>query len=179
MQKTCKIAHVGLYLLLPFLVLFMLRWYGWPKILFESILLTGLLSFLFIIFAQFFITKKFKKSFTLRLGTVFTIQLVAFNLLFFSTMMVDRSKSLYLVAWVGQEKSIEVESLFEKIEAKYGDADRQYLKLRISEQIERKVIHSDNNKLELSEIGTFYFKVANLVAFIYDLKGWKNTELDS
>ncbi len=115
----------------------------------------------------------------LKLGTVFTIQLVAFNLLFFSTMMVDRSKSLYLVAWVGQEKSIKKEILFEKIEAKYGDADRQYLQLRISEQIERNVIHLRNNKLELSKIGSFYFKVANLVAKIYDLNGWKTTKLDA
>lgn len=179
MQKLFKMSHMGLYFLLPFLVLFMCRRTGWPNLLFESILFAGLVSFLLIVSMQIFISKKFKKAFALKLGTVFTIQLVAFNLLFFSTMMVDRSKSLYLVAWVGQEKSIKKEILFEKIEAKYGDADRQYLQLRISEQIERNVIHLRNNKLELTEIGSFYFKVANLVAKIYDLNGWKTTKLNA
>ncbi len=93
--------------------------------------------------------------------------------------MVDRSKSLYLVAWVGQQKSIEKENLFKKIEEKYGDADRFYLELRISEQIKRKVIVLNDNKLELSETGILYFRLANLVANIYNLKGWKNTGLDA
>jgi len=105
--------------------------------------------------------------------------LLTFNILFFSLMMVDRSKSLYVVRWVGDCSGLSEEEILIKVDTELGQRDDRYLERRFDEQVERKVIRvKDDKKLELSSIGKSVYWLGNTISKVFGLRGWSQNSLE-
>ena len=145
-------------------------------LLFEIIVVSCLLSGLLCLTFEF-ISRSKSDLFTKTLTIAFS-SLVAFNLLFFSLMMIDRSKSLYLVRWVGECAPITKEKLLSAISETLGQEDYDYLNRRIKEQELRGIIKSTTvSELELSMTGKILFQVSNGIASVYGLNEWKKISI--
>lgn len=104
--------------------------------------------------------------------------LVSFNLLFFSLMMIDRSKSLYIVNWVGSLQPVTKNALYEKIGVPEKSSEGEYIEIRINEQKLRRVLSEQNGYLQLTMYGTLIQQTSNIFAEIFLLNGWTSQNLN-
>ncbi len=108
------------------------------------------------------------------------ITLVVFNLMFFSLMMVDRSKSLYVIRWVGDCSNLSREDLLVEVREELGQLDEEYLRIRIEEQVKRSLINSGlDDQLHLSLAGRFVYTVADGLSLVFGLDGWSMMSLQN
>ena len=104
--------------------------------------------------------------------------LVVFNLMFFSLMMVDRSKSLYVIRWVGDCPNLSREDLLTEVRDELGQLDEKYLRIRIDEQIKRSLVKSSSSEeLYLSLTGRIIYLVADGLSLGFGLDGWSAESL--
>jgi hypothetical protein len=178
--KLLKITSVILIQFIPTLFLFALRRIAPDFLLFESIILAIIIQ-LFLLGAILKVAKInlfFKKIFVSPLMVFLLSALVSFNLLFFSLMMIDRSKSLYIVNWVGSLQPVTKKALYEKIGVPEKSSEREYIEIRISEQKLRRVLSEQNGYLQLTMYGTLIQKTSNIFAEIFLLNGWTSQNLN-
>lgn len=106
--------------------------------------------------------------------------LLTFNLLFFSLMMIDRSKSLYVIRWVGDCPGLSEAELLNKVEEELGQVDNQYLEQRIAEQVDRTIIDlQEDEGLELTPIGKVTYELASFFSRLFGLRGWTENSLSN
>jgi len=175
-----KIASLILIQFIPTVILFALRRIAPDFLLFESIILAVLIQ-LFLLRVILKIAKinlLLKRIFVSPLMVFLLSALVSFNLLFFSLMMIDRSKSLYVVKWVGSFQPVTKTALYEKIGISEKSSEGEYIEIRISEQKLRRVLSEQNGYLQLTVYGTLIHKTANIVAEIFLLDGWTSQNLN-
>jgi hypothetical protein len=89
-------------------------------------------------------------------------------------MMIDRSKSLYVIQWVGEQKNATREEIFNAKGVQVNSLDFDYINLRIEEQIKRKIIVNNQDQLSLSNYGKIIYSIANVIAKIFALKNWNS-----
>lgn len=161
------------------LILLTLRRIAPTFLLFEGIVLSVVLPFVLFIFAYRLPRIKyfFKSIFLNPILSLILSSLIIFNLLFFSLMMIDRSKSLYIIKWVGNSQPISREELFKDIGVIINSNDGRYIKIRIEEQLQRKVITEKNGLLHLTPYGSLLKKSADISAKIFLLNGWEAQDL--
>ncbi len=142
--------------------------------LFESIVVVVAFQTLFLItlYRHKRIKVKFDKLYSNPVLIFIISGLIAFNLLFFSLMMIDRSKSLYVINWIGNSKTITRPQLFELQGVSLGSKDFDYINLRINEQIQRGIVVENKGSLSLSVYGRILNRIANLFASAFLLKNW-------
>jgi hypothetical protein len=161
---------------LSFIFLLVVRKVKDDMLLFESILFTTFLQTLILITLAG--TKKigsmFRKLYRSPIIIFLLSGLVSFNLLFFSLMMIDRSKSLYVIQWVGEQKNATREEIFNAKGVQVNSLDFDYINLRIEEQIKRKIIVNNQDQLSLSNYGKIIYSIANVIAKIFALKNWNS-----
>lgn len=148
-------------------------------LLFESILLSTLLVGVVQVLGIHRKTQSWKST-KLEFPKILLAMLLVFNLMFFSLMMVDRSKSLYVVRWIGDCPGLSESEILFEVRDKLGQLDDQYLQLRIREQVTRSIVYRDNNKkLHLSVLGKAIYSTANTLSLLFGLEGWTEISLDA
>ena len=175
-----KIVCLILIQLIPIIFLFVLRRMTPNFLLFESIVLVVTAQLIVLVFLYKLTKFKLflKNVFASPLIIFLLSALISFNLLFFSLMMVDRSKSLYLVNWVGSLQPVSKKVLFEKIGVPEQSSDSKYLEIRINEQKSRHVLSEQNGYLQLTMYGTLIRKTSEIFAEIFVLNGWTSQNLN-
>jgi hypothetical protein len=161
------------------LLLLVLRRISPSFLLFEAIILAVTLPFLLflLVYRLRKIKYLFKNIFSNPLLSIMLSSLVIFNLLFFSLMMIDRSKSLYIINWVGNGQPISREDLIKKVGVIENSNDGKYIEIRIEEQLSRNVISENNGLLKLTYYGSLLKSFADFTAKIFLLKGWESQNL--
>ena len=174
------VSLVGVQLI-PFSALFILRRLAPDLILFESIVLVVLFQVIVLyIFNKIIVLKKnFWDLFVNPVLVSLISVLVAFNVLFFSLMMVDRSVSLYVINWIGCTQPISRTDLYTKIDTTLNSRDGAYIDRRINEQISRKVLLEYKGNLSLTTYGRVFKKTGDILANIYQLDGWNSQKINS
>lgn len=98
---------------------------------------------------------------------------MAFTISSFLLLNIDRSRSVYLIKWVGQsqEETLRFDDLV--VTKNLAESDAAAIRQRIDEQSQIKFIYEEEQTLHLTVLGkTFYF-LANSFAKIYNLQGYK------
>jgi hypothetical protein len=162
--------------LLGFLVLFFtIDFRVFPKLHFEQQLLSA-----FIVGVFFFTLWHFKESLRKRFPyELIIIGILSFVLIAQSTLLtIDRSRSLYILSWAHhhkiqyQDNAIILKEI-ESQESKVVTAIAQ----RIEEHIARGLMAKEGNKIFLTQRGEVFYKVADVLANVYRLNGWKQNKL--
>lgn len=90
---------------------------------------------------------------------------------------IDRSRSLYVLSWVHfhdisyVDKQLALDDVISS-EAEVSEAISQ----RIDEHIARGLMENGEMKISLTPRGELYFEVADMLADIYNLDGWKQNK---
>jgi|LakMenEpi03Aug12_release.lakeMendotaPanAssembly.Ray.scaffolds.fasta_scaffold842152_1 hypothetical protein len=98
--------------------------------------------------------------------------LLFYSLAFSTVMITDRSKSLYVISWIHDTQPVTPQNLEINLKNKYGYFDKIYVEQRIREQQTRKIVELENGQYELTTAGEIIWYAAELLAFVYELKGW-------
>lgn len=146
-------------------------------LLFESILVSTLLLGIFKILQTYRRNQSWKQT-KQELPRILLVVLLVFNLMFFSLMMIDRSKSLYVVRWIGDCPGLSEDEVLIEVRDQLGQFDDQYIRLRIEEQITRSIVNRDQTeKLRLSVFGKTVYFIANSLSNLFGLEGWTRVAL--
>jgi hypothetical protein len=145
------------------------------ELLFEAILLSA--SFAGIIFT---LLSRVSKGSRIFLGCrLIIIGVLSFILVAQGTLLsIDRSRSLYILSWahhhrIDVENDLIVLNRVKSLEARVPSAISQ----RIDEHVERGLMASNGEQILLTSRGEMYFKVADTLANIFQLNGWKQNKL--
>jgi len=160
---------------LGFLILFILKRTGFlNNLLFELLIVSS-----FVAGAIFLFLWKLGRRLPLSIEPkLIMIGVLTFFLLAQGTLLnIDRSRSLYVLSWVHFHEISYVNkkpSLDDVIspEAEVWEAISQ----RIDEHISRGLIENKGKKISLTPRGEFYYEVADILADIYSLDGWKQNK---
>ncbi len=91
---------------------------------------------------------------------------------------VDRSRSLYMFAWIKcTPQNISYENIQNAIKKKFGSEAVEAFNMRMVEQQKRGFVSITNNTVELTARGEVIFKSAKYLAKIYELEGWYRNDL--
>ena len=87
---------------------------------------------------------------------------------------IDRSRSFYVLAWTGKNL-ISIDKNDYNLSGVQSDESLGHtgIEIRINEQISRKLIARDRNRLYLTKSGQIYLKVAQKLSDLYRLDYWK------
>ena len=166
-------------LLASILFLFLIRQITQTIILFESILISILLTVLLAISFYFIQQKRGIIKFDYEtLLSLFVSVLLFYSISFSTIMNTDRSKSLYVLSWVHDLGPITEKNLAQKIRIKYGEYDSSYIQQRITEHKSRGVFVERNGFIQTSTLGNVYWYVANKIAGIFKLSGWYSAKIE-
>lgn len=175
--KSAAGVFVALVLVnfLGFLILFVLKRTGFlNNLLFELLIISS-----FVTGAIFLLLWKFGRRLPLSIEPkLIMIGVLTFFLLAQGTLLnIDRSRSLYVLSWVHFHEISYVNkkpTLDDVIspEAEVWEAISQ----RIDEHVSRGLIENKGKKISLTPRGEFYFEVADILADIYSLDGWKQNK---
>jgi hypothetical protein len=104
--------------------------------------------------------------------------LILSSVLFFvvaqsTVLTIDRSRSFYVLSWVKAEKITITDtgldlSLIQSEEKNSNSA----IKLRLKEQVDRKLVHVNSGKYHLTIWGNAVLQCANAFAYVFNLTGW-------
>jgi hypothetical protein len=140
--------------------------------LFEQILVTSLVAGFFSIILIKFPNPVQPQTFNgiLAITSVLSI-LFSYSLTTSSIMQVDRSRSVYVIAWVDQFKSEQKIENF--VSNNFGGVEKTALHQRIQEQISRGFIAEPNDgELTLSKKGKVLLRVAIVLAATFNLESY-------
>jgi len=102
--------------------------------------------------------------------------LVAFTILSFSLLNIDRSRSVYVLKWVSESstsfESVTVSSLATVHELSGNDVSA--FKMRLSEQTELGFLHESNGAYRLTIMGSVFIWFAERIARLANLRGYLN-----
>jgi hypothetical protein len=158
-------------LLLPWIILFMLRFFSiLNELLFEQILISGIVSGAL---AYYFLNKNQLSKLLKRIVAITFILifiLTAQNLL----LNIDRSRSFYVLSWVELGKVSSTTGGL-SLNGVYSEEKLAVsgIKLRIFEQEKRGLISKTNGIYRLTFAGNIVLSVAERLAFVYKLENWK------
>jgi len=173
---TSDILVVALINLIGFALFFVLISVGvFRELLFEAILLSA--TFAGITFTLLSRVIKGTKKF---LGCrLIIIGVLSFVLVAQGTLLsIDRSRSLYILSWahhhrIDVENELIVLNRVKSLEARVPSAISQ----RIGEHVERGLMVNNGEQILLTSRGEMYFKVADTLAKVFQLNGWKQNKL--
>ena len=162
------------------LVLAVVRIWQPTTLLFDQFLI---LTFLIFICLTLFLLRgnNLKKGYFFSSDRVTKILVAALiSLLFFSTIQysvltVDRSRSLYLFAWVKKGVVESDKGVIRILDYSQDPSDLHNVDAiaqRIHEQTSRKLMSVHNNKVQLTFADNLLLKFSRVVAAIFNLKGW-------
>jgi hypothetical protein len=174
-----RLLLLALPLLIAFSLLFLIRQITQRIILFESILLSILLTVV-LVFSYFALECKREISqFSYeKFLSVFVSLLLFYSISFSTVLNTDRSKSLYVLSWVHDLGPITEKNLSQKIRMKYGEYDSSYIQQRIIEHKSRGVFVERNGLIQTSSLGNAYWYVANKIAGMFKLSGWYSAKIE-
>lgn len=174
-----RLLWLVLPLLTSFFILFLIRQVTQRIILFESILLSILITAV-IVFSFFALEYKrdINQSNYEKFLSVFVSLLLFYSMSFSIVLNTDRSKSLYVLSWVHDLGPITEKNLSQKIRIKYGEYDSSYIEQRIIEQKSRGVFVEQNGLIQTSSLGNVYWYAANKIAGIFKLSGWYSAKIE-
>ena len=142
-----------------------------PELHFEQQLLSAFTAGVF-----FFIFWYFKESLKKRFSyELIVIGILSFVLISQSTLLtIDRSRSFYVISWAHNhqiqfENNVIILKKFKSPESKVVVAITQ----RIDEHIARGLMIREGDQILLTQRGEVFYKVADFLATVYQLDGWK------
>lgn len=148
------------------LILFFFRLFDHNTFLFIQILWTFCIVSVLIYF--------FSSNFPVRFfaGRELASIVIAFLIITFSIINIDRSRSLYLIKWVGSNSNgVTFQNL--AMQKKLENGEILAFRQRVEEQQQSKILEIDNDKLMLTAFGKIIFFVSNFFASILNLDGYK------
>ena len=143
-------------------------------ILFEEIIFASLAA-AFIVACSLLSLKKKRLLMMTQKTWVYTILLGLFISLFLlpnTLVNVDRSRSLYVLSWVAEDKIEVLDGSLIVRALSHESSDDRGVRLRLDEQIERGLITQSGNKFELTSRGEFTLQVANTLGALFNLQNW-------
>jgi hypothetical protein len=157
-------------ILVCFTLLYALRFTGFfNRFLFEQIVFIG-----FLIGFIFFVLSAKIVSFRTTTAEILLVSTLFISLANLSLVNIDRSRSFYLLAWVGDSKVIEDDSGLDlgmvlSNESRSIDA----INVRLNEQISRGLVSQSGSEYRLTNLGKVYLLMSNVVAEWFKLENWK------
>lgn len=167
-REMKKVVTGLLSSLLLFLVIAGWRVFDSTTFLFVQILVSTLALLFFLYFISYFFQVSFFRE--QELLSIF----VAFTLVSFLLLNIDRSRSVFLIKWVGQATQVgetSTEQLFES--QNLSLADKKAILQRIEEQGQIRFVDAKENNLSLTWSGQLFFKLATFMADFFNLNGFK------
>ncbi len=165
-------------LLAGFSILFCLRQFTQQILLFESILLSIIITILFNVWLIWARRKKQSEKFVYEDFLAITLSLVLFYSISASTVLnVDRSKSFYVISWVHDLGPISEKNLALKLRTRYGEYDSISIHQRLLEQKARGIFIVEDDLYQTSILGNIYWHAANGIASVFNLSGWYSAKL--
>jgi hypothetical protein len=151
-------------------MLYALRFTGFfNRFLFEQIVFIGFLSgFIFFVLDAKIVRFRTTTAEILLVSTLFI------SLANLSLVNIDRSRSFYLLAWVGDSKVIENDSgldLSMVLSSEIRNIDA--INVRLNEQISRGLVSQSGSEYRLTNLGKVYLLMSNVVADWFKLENWK------
>ncbi len=141
------------------------------KLHFEQQLLSAFTAGI-VFFIIWYLKESLKKSFPFEL---IVIGILSFVLISQSTLLtIDRSRSFYVISWAHHHQ-IQFEDnviTLEKIKSPESKVVTAIIQ-RIDEHIARGLMIRDGDKILLTQRGEVFYEVADFLATIYQLDGWK------
>jgi len=154
---------------LVFLILW--RVFNSTNLLFDQILLLSIITF---VLASIMSSSSFSDIKILKWEKVIVSLLAACLFYIFGTAVllnVDRSRSLYIFAWVSEcNKSMDCIQNF--VSENYGERGWQEVLLRLQEQDSRGLMSISNGRVELSKMGNVVLYTASFSAQLFHLEGF-------
>lgn len=169
LRREMKKVFTGLLSsFLLFLAIASWRAFDSRTFLFIQILVSTIaLLFLLYLISYFFQVSFFREQ---ELLSIF----IAFTLVSFLLLNIDRSRSVFLIKWVGQATQVgetSTEQLF--VSKNLSLADKKAILQRIEEQGQIKFIDAKENTLSLTWLGQLFFELATFMADFFNLNGFK------
>jgi hypothetical protein len=90
---------------------------------------------------------------------------------------IDRSRSYFILEWIGCSPSKELTLIENKVEATLGKGELAALNLRLVEQESRGFIAREGDIVKLTRLGSFLFKFSEVSAGIFKLSGWETNKV--
>jgi hypothetical protein len=161
-----------------FSILLCLRQFIQDILLFESILLSMVITILLSANLYWIRSKIHSKQFAYEDFLAITLSFVVFYSIAGSTVLnVDRSKSFYVISWVHDLGPISEKNLSQKLRNRYGEYDSISIHQRLLEQRARGLFIVKDDLYQTSMLGNFYWYTANSIAYIFNLSGWYSAKL--
>ena len=173
-----RLKFLVLPLLASFFFLFCMRQITQEILLFESMLLSILITILFVLILYWVRREREFKQFAFEDLLAIVLSLVLFYSISGSTILnVDRSKSFYVLSWVHDYGPISENELAQRLQSKYGAYDSISINQRLVEQTSRGVLVFRGGRYQTSVVGDIYWYVATGIASIFKLSGWYSAKL--
>ena len=152
-----------------------------PDEIFYTAIFLGVIFYLFSKNLKMFKEEKLdvsRNSGTIRMLTAALITALFLTLPLQTIANVDRSRSLYMFAWIKcSPQNTSYEEIQKAIEKKLGSEARSAFNMRVVEQQTRGFISISNETVELTSRGEVIFRSAKYLAEIYELDGWYRNNL--
>lgn len=110
------------------------------------------------------------------IGRELVAVLIAFTIVGFLTLNIDRSRSFFLLKWVSQYESSSGVTVEEIAKAKnLSGLDVQALQQRVGEQKQSIMLSANGEKVRLTVFGRLFVKTCAFLAHIFNLQGYLST----
>ena len=90
---------------------------------------------------------------------------------------IDRSRSFYVISWVGQDlvKIKNGNFTYDKVRSEEKILSAQ-INLRLNEQVQRGLMKIESNQVKLTRQGKLYLNIAEILSHVYELRGWQENK---
>lgn len=106
-------------------------------------------------------------------GREMVATLIAFTLISFTTLNIDRSRSFFLLKWVGQYESTSGVSIQEIAKMKsLTETEVSAIQQRVQEQKQSIMLTGSGANLRLTTIGRIFVKACSFLAHLFNLQGY-------
>ena len=172
----CRFSiFLWVFLLTSLVLIFARQIFEWDIPLLEQIvivaILVSVLVKLIISMLQERIWLNYFRAVTLEsivIGFLLTILLLSNTLI-----NIDRSRSFYVISWVNNGSVRLVDNELKLSVNSSEAADIAAISMRLDEQVERGLLLKRGNTFEISGRGRLTLKIANTLAYLFDLENWK------
>jgi hypothetical protein len=143
---------------------------GFNEILFDQILFASLIL---VFLALMYI--KLKKNCKFGGLEVFIAAVLFFNLATYSLVNIDRSRSFYILAWIDKKELVLNAGRVDLTDIQSPEKrNAPAIISRLEEQIDRNLVVRQGDELKLTLSGKVYLGIADFLAKIYSLNGWRD-----
>jgi hypothetical protein len=170
LKREFKTILVSIFVtILGFLILGFWRFFQNSTFLFLQILtVTAILGAII-----YFITTMVENRFSALLrGRELTSIVVAFTLISFFTLNIDRSRSFYLIKWVSESSNSGTTLQEISKNQNFSNADIADFRQRIQEQRESGILKVENGQIRITVLGAVVVAVSKFIAKIESLDGY-------